>query len=592
MLFRILQRYGIERNTAENRAITNGRAPNELSKNERVDIMVQTIILPDGYLVEERTSEHDLLWTADKLRSARWRNQYTFAERIDNNTAVLKGSVIVCPYCGKVVPAYDNSTALRVTELAIERWTNLQLSMFEPAPKRLAVHDLLQLPEEHKCPRCLRSSGIKLSNREMTLRYHRKKLSLECKSLNAKLIQLLFTRESCPRDFRLTFPFTERLTLNLRSGHTYISMIGNDGSTRACWDITFCPDLAPYSTIVELLKEYPVLMRKLVRAFEHTVGSACPYRVREMTLKRLVLLNLFQRYPKQFYDAVPLNDNHVLDRDSRSIARKLHCAEDAEKLLRHSAVPNVKSVRRLLFSQPGLFFYLTELEELWQLLGDYNRFCWLIQEVQNIFRILVYLRQFPAVVVFLKDYISTLGSGPFCRDYARGQEAFLRYGLQYSCMNTRMQKNEQGKWRKKTNDYDDYTMAAFYSIPEITDSQHRQDALIDGYLFSYLRSSAEFQQAGEALHNCLGQYRPRGDGVVVVVKQLKDVNHDEEKPVAAIELRGKRIRQVYGTRNTMIQPNTALDRAILKWEWKNNLIWAVDEDEDEEDEEDEQERAV
>ena len=77
--------------------------------------------------------------------------------------------------------------------------------------------------------------------------------------------------------------------------------------------------------------------------------------------------------------------------------------------------------------------------------------------------------------------------------------------------------------------------------------------------------------------------------MVVVVRQLKDVNHDEEKLVAAIELRGKRIRQVYGTRNTIIQPNTALDRAILKWEWKNNLIWAVDEDEDEEDE---QERAV
>lgn len=557
--------------------------------------MVQTILLPDGYLVEERTSEHEILWLADKLRSARWRNRYTYAERTENDIAVLKGSVIVCPYCGKEVPAYDHRTTLGVTESSIERWANFQLSMFGPAPKRLAIHDLLQLPEEHKCPRCFRASGIKLSNHEVTLRYHRKKLSLECSSLNAKLIQLLFARENCPRNFRLTLPFTERLTLNLRSGHTYISMIGNDGSTRASWDITFCPDLAPYSTIVELLKEYPVLMRKLVRAFEHTVGSACPYRVREMTLKRLVLLNLFQRYPKQFYDAVPLNEHHILDRDYRSIAKKLHCAENAEKLLRHSTVPNVKSVRRLFFAQPGLFFYLTELEELWQLLGDYNRFCRLLQRAQNIFRILVYLRQFPAAVVFLKDYIFTLGSEAFCRDYTRGQESFLRYGLQYSCMNAPCKKNEREKWRGKAGNYQDYTMASFYSISEITDSQRRQDALIDGYLFSYLRSSAEFQQAGEALHNCLGQYRPRGDGMVVVVRQLKDVNHDEEKLVAAIELRGKRIRQVYGTRNTIIQPNTALDRAILKWEWKNNLIWAVDEDEDEEgeeNEENEQERAV
>ena len=532
-----------------------------------------TLFIPNGYSLKECRELLDIQEAEKRLRSKKIRRRYAYAERLeDEQFAILKGYTLVCPYCGKETTAYSETEECSISKGQIEAWANRQLTIFEEPPKRLVIHQDLHLPKQMKCEKCFRESTEKHDERLLIIRYHRKKLSVECQSNNAALINLLFTR--CRRSLTLTFPFAERFTMNLRNGHSYYSVIDGTGKVIIVADITRCPDHAPNSTVMTLLQTYPVLKRKLVRAFEKAVERKCPFAMHELTPERLVFMNLFQGFSKPFYDAVPLTDDLILGREFSRITKQLHCASDTELLFRRLKLPQVKSVRRRMFEQPGLFLYAEELEKIWAMFyasapNDYDRFCRLLAMPQ-LFHTLALMKQYPAACIFLADYCQEQGGGKAFLKLIndRRKEDIFSYAILYAAMAGNWRRREQTKWqgRGNLNAASRQALCIRYSVPELENSQVYQDFRVRGFVFSWLRSSAEYVRAGNALDNCLRDWRPSKGHAVLVMKR-------NERPVAAIETYGNAVLQAYGAHNTPIDVDIEISHAFDDWARKYHYSW-------------------
>lgn len=527
----------------------------------------------DGYTVKEHREILDIQSAEDRLSSGKRRRRYAYAERLeDEQSAFLKGYSLVCPFCGKESSAYLGAETCGIQKMQVEAWADRQLTVFEAPHKRLVIHPQLQLPKKLKCARCFRESAQGRSEQTIVIQCRRKKLTVETKSNNTALLNLLFTR--CRRSLTLSFPFTERFTLNLRNGHCYCSVIDGTGQEIVVADITRCPDHAPNSTVMTLIQTYPVLKRKLVRVFEKATGRKCPFSMHELTAERLVFMNLFQGFSKQFYDAVPLTDDLILGREFDRVTKRLHCESDAEVLFKHSKLPQVKSVRRRMFEQPGMFFYTEELEKIWAMFcalapNDYDRFCRMLSMPQ-LFYTLALMKQYPATCAFFADYCREQGGGKaflkLINDYRK--EKIFSYAILYAAMAGKWRRKEQKDWRARKN-LDVASRQALYihySVPELTNSQMYHDSCVQGFAFSWLRSSAEYVRAGNALDNCLRDWRPdKGDAVLVIKRKTL--------PVAAIEVCKGGVLQAYGAHNKRINTDADVFHAFDEWTRRYHYRW-------------------
>ena len=538
--------------------------------------------LPSGYSIDTCTETVSIDTAGDLLKTKR-QFKYTKATRNDETmTADMVRHIWICPYCGNRIPAYrrnfDISQSTRkMRSDFIDQWSTRQLSLFPKDDQLIELQYPLPKGPEYKCPKCHRMSSHSGKERNATIVDDKDKIIL---SVELENLGDIFSIKWMPSgNINLSFPLVETVVFNFKRGTTFIKLHDADGGIFSICDITKQPQIWNNGPICEALHKYTILSRTLKRHFEIRFGGKLPYFGKELTPDKYVLMTRFVGYNRSFYDTIPFTeDSNEVDKSFSSIINQLRSADGALKLFESSSLPKSKSIRRIIFNNPGVLFYINECETLWGLIQDVNLFRDLMKH-DMFFNIVSQLHLYPGIALYYRDYIKVKSAKSFIKKLTDDFNQTNYEAAAYAVMNSYQQKSEQAKWecdetKHKANydddeDYEDdpYITALpdviHYSTPMGTVDQSIPTCEIDGFRFSWLRTSNEYRSAGEQLNNCLRGWS-RSDGPVVAVFQ-------SNKIVAAIEVINKRMVQAYKRNNRIIEDDSNLGRAIKKWQTRYGI---------------------
>ncbi len=523
--------------------------------------------VPDGFVLKEERQTVDIEQARLLLRT-RAQHRYTSAKRVGEQ-ALLVRHKLVCPCCGqtttslapRLLPGLSRKS--RIPRTVIDQWADPQTRFLEDETAELTFREF-DLPKTFLCPRCGYVSEPHTRTDTVCIGVSRQKITVTCPAAN---FDLLFSSPGFGDGglIPLSLPLTERLTFNLRNGHTSLHILGADGSVCCVRDIASGSKDWTCSTVYGLLKMKPVC-RKLLRAFAALYGAPLPFTKEDATPESFLLMARFRGYTsRHFFDSIPYEfASGIVDHSFRGAIRRLHNAEELPKLYADSKLPQTKSVKRLFFSQQGLFFYLREAEILWQIVGDVNLLRSIL-EMDHVFEILGFLHQCPGTARFFRDYLRVKGVGSLLFWLEHRWPLLMNLSAQYAAMSEVSRKAQQQEWQKTG-------LASLphlpYSVPMKTGNRNIRDCTIDGYRFCWLGTKQEYHQAGIKLHNCLKNWEPDCNPVIVV-KKGKECK-------AAIEMDGSIVMQALGQHNDPLVLDLHLWKAFHKWLEKYSLAPPLD----------------
>lgn len=168
----------------------------------------------------------------------------------------------------------------------------------------------------------------------------------------------------CITDFELY----ETITFNLKNGHTFVSLEDSCGEKLQIRDISNRkPNLNSDDPIFELINLYKPVNQELKNQFIKLFHGSLPFRTKELTVEQFLLMTRFIGYDSGFYNALPYAKNgNLIERRCLKSAKRLHHAVKVPNIFEKTTLPKVKSIRKLFFCNPALFFYTEELEQLWK----------------------------------------------------------------------------------------------------------------------------------------------------------------------------------------------------------------------------------
>ena len=297
-------------------------------------------------------------------------------------------------------------------------------------------------------------------------------------------------------------------------------------------------------------------------------------------LRQYINSTVFVGYDKDFYRSIPFDESGVrVERSFARAARALRFASRVPGLLKKSRLPDVKSVRKILFTYPDYLFYLPELELIWELSGDVNRFAGLLQRrTKNFYEVLAILHSRPSVAAFLRDYVITTGTeiekptenGRI--ETRGGSTPLFSYATSYATLTEDGKKAEREKWVRNNGvkSIHSDTAGPFFSRPvprfvyDDVNSTIPDETEIDGFVFSRLCSTGEYEEAGRVLENCLRGWHHHHNTDVWVIRKDGEI-------LAAVEVFKLDIMQALKAENEEIEPWSKLGIALGKWRKKYGL---------------------
>lgn len=527
-----------------------------------------------GYRIETRQRKVNPDQALTVLTKAR-QQKITYAVQ-DDHTVTIARHVIVCLACGKETPAYaeftrsDERSFKGKSQAELEEWMTRQLSLFGEQPQKLLFNTPVKGLRHFRCPHC----GALLSPSE-----HSFDVVIGVKNRKIKVLRKLTFGDYFSIGWLKGFQMSacdlyETITFNLRNGHTYVSLESDTGIRYGIRDISN-DDVRNMSgdPIFELLRVYKPVYRELNRFFRKYWCGTLPFSPAELDLEKYVLLTKFVGYNKDFYNALPFSftENQIEQSFSRT-ARRLHCANWVPALFETTQLPNIKSVRRIIFSNPAPLFYQKELEAVWEILNDPSFFRAFL-ESRNLYLELSIFHKYPKIIAFFKELSAAVGQRTLCNYLAKGNDFLHYYALRYLCLNEHEKKLHRKKWsgdffskRDYFDDYyDAYLLRSEFSVP-IPARKRAADAKtcrIGGYSFARLCNSKEYMTAGEDLCNCLENWKMFIGNVYGVLRG--------GKYVAAIEIADQSIIQAHTYRNGRIDKDKELFSAFSIWKKRNGL---------------------
>ena len=277
----------------------------------------------------------------------------------------------------------------------------------------------------------------------------------------------------------------------------------------------------------------------------------------------------FVGYSRDFYDCVPYTCYAFgVGRAFRTRAKRMHRAADVARLYDVLALPAVKSIRRIVFAQPGLLFYAEGIRDVWEALGDYNLLARFLRQ-DGVYRMLSELYMRPGILEYMRDYAAIKGGVYLLLDMETDWGRVCRIAVDYASMSLGLRRQIQSGWRRRRD-----MVAAprhAYSVPMSRPDTAIADCTVDGYEFRWLRSSNEYADAATQLQNCLCEWSPDGSPVVGVRKRGRFV--------AAIEVYRGCVVQARGRGNRDIHADPVLCAAFDSWMTRYGLQWGVRDDE-------------
>ena len=221
----------------------------------------------------------------------------------------------------------------------------------------------------------------------------------------------LFSIKWLPNQLRITeFELYETITFHWKKGRTFVALEDGNGNKLQLYDISNIK-VTRYSDdpIFELINLYKPIRRELKRQFIKISHSSLPFRANELTVEQFILMTKFIGYDAAFYSALPYaKDEYLIEKRFVKTAKRLHYAKNAPNIFQKTMLPQVKSIRKAIFSNPALLFYKAELEQVWQLLEDVNLFRsfitskWIFSEIWE-------LCKMPRLIDFYKEFKAELG---------------------------------------------------------------------------------------------------------------------------------------------------------------------------------------
>lgn len=488
----------------------------------------------------------------------------------ENDNVVITKHVIVCPWCGKKAPAYHNNQ-MEPHQL-IDMWLAQQTSMFEKLPKTLLFNRPIEAMEKFVCPRCNMISHPSKGFIDVLFIVDRKTIKIFRKLELKELFQIKWGADKiCITNFELY----EAITFNLKNGHTYVSLEDGRGEKLKVYDISNTKaNLYSDNPIFELINLYKPVNRELKNQFAKIFRGPLPFRTKELTVEQFLLMTEFIGYDSAFYSALPYADKgDLIERRFLKSAKRLHDAKKVPNIFEKTILPKVKSIRKIFFCNPALFFYTGELEQLWKIIEDINLFRNFITS-QNIFSELAFLHKMPHLIDFYAEYKAEIGSKRLYHHFFRPTDRYWLYNYisWYYLLSEYDKKIERKKWQngrlEKQDDFEgiENDMGARFSvsIPDRSSKDFRHPGLeccINGYSFRRLKNSMEFLQAGKELKNCLVHWQFFQNNVYGMI--------DNGEYVAAVEIKDNVIIQAHTYCNGDISGNHSIKQAFDIWKNRN-----------------------
>ena len=381
-----------------------------------------------------------------------------------------------------------------------------------------------------------------------------------------------------------------RVVLTLgKNGRTYLSYENEFHEEIHKKDITEEFDRTDNSAIFTLISNNAEIKQFIVDYLKPFWESDFPYETDKTELADFIALNRFRGFDRKFYCAVPYKIG-TLTVDSSFPVYKT--SREALSAFADSSLPQKsKSLKKTLFENQGLLFYISELEALYDCIKNIDIFSDIIN-CPNINILLYYLHTYPSVVQFIADFCksgeqkrkfanlinqSVYDTCELAKDYALLRDS---YKNELAISNFaeyigKIERNERDYYRPTSPENTHYSMPM-----EIVD--YSLEDTVFNYDFRYLKSTNDTAFAGAELNNCLTGWRCTDNNVIVIKKGVQ--------LVAAIQLayRGTRVDQAMLSHNDYIEEDEALYKIFHTWLEKHDLLYLSsgyyeDDDEDEDD---------
>ena len=528
--------------------------------------------IPLGYRIVEKKETVDI-WKAGEILTSKKRNRYIQAKRTDTS-AELIGSFLVCPICNshyvanthnRMFRKFNDDNASLNYKNTVRRWSDTQISFFdENRSSDLYISSPIKNPETFICPQCNNKLQYSEKNRRVDIINRKKRIVVECE---IKDINEIFSMKWLPKNLiSISFPMYEIIVFDLSKGRVIVKLRTTNGEDICVRDITNQPELINKGVVSSVISSNKLVNRTIKRLFAYIWGSTLPYDGSYIDIVDFFKMTMFVGYNKEFYDYIPYKlKTHEIDASFKKVAKRIQNYKNNIAIYEKSTLPNVKSVRKICFENAGLFFYMSEIEKIYEIIKDENVFCSLLKS-KNIFEILSELHIRPLMLEFFIDYVKVKGAKSLLRWINKDCYEFRYNATDYIGMSESAKKTIQQGWKKKSHQVIQVSIPMMYPLERIN------DCTIDGYKFFWLRNRNDYIIAGDKLQNCLGGWRTNNSPVVCVKKK--------DKYVAAIEISDKGIEQAFGFDNRELKYDEQLFKAFEKWRKANNLEINYSNDED------------
>ena len=127
---------------------------------------------------------------------------------------------------------------------------------------------------------------------------------------------------------------------------------------------------------IDFFKQARLVHIELQRQFAAMWPTPLPFQNQQFTLNACVLMTRFIGYDAAFFNALPYTnrDTAYLAESLNGRMRRMHHIRLIPALLKASAFPLTKCIRKALYTMPALLIYQKELDTVWQLINNIDHF--------------------------------------------------------------------------------------------------------------------------------------------------------------------------------------------------------------------------
>ena len=487
----------------------------------------------------------------------------------NDRSLTLISAFVVCPYCGYLHPVRCIYNPNQSKINLIHDWSNQELTVVLSNEEE--IETTFQLLEIHRftCPYCHKESNDKHQKTTITIKQEKHKVTIlhEIDILHAKKHLFYFADLNCT----LNISVYEQVEFNIRNGHSCIRYIERDNNILCTLDITNKPTALSNCVLKEWFDQFDIIQQMIKDSMQNIAKTIVPTDFSD-TLENYIFFTHFVGFDASFYLAMPYHKTTYMFHEHFTNLKRLHNQKTALEYLMSFTFSKNKSIRKLIFKNQGLLFYLHECAVLYNTINDVNIFCNILAS-KYIFDILMLFHCHPNTYIFFQDCCKVKGASVLSHKFSSTNfnwYDFQNYVINYCSLNHIEQKSEQKKWKKGFCFFNDM-ISTPYSLPLIHRLSSKVNATIRGYQFIALNNTAECYYAGEALQNCLQSWGDCDSGVVVVKQNSKFI--------ASIEVFNHAIVQARSIGNQRISKYDGLKEVIIDWSKSNNIKCPFNKDE-------------